>query len=214
MSGKITVGDQGTSIAKTSLNELVMEINNLEIFKVTVDPTTNTSNLSIGGEFGKEVFRVVTNLDTNRNRLEVSTSTLTGSVNLAAQGLDSNIPLTVAAKGTSTVRFQTRGATAFEVNAVGTPLNFIRVNATSSGGTPQIISQGSDTNVALQLSAKGTAPVSASAPLQIPGFTVATLPSASTFNRCLIYVTDGTANKRLAVSDGTNWRWPDGAIVS
>ncbi len=44
-------------------------------------------------------------------------------------------------------------------------------------------------------------------------YTVSTLPSAATAAR-LIYVSDGTSNKRLAVSDGTNWRWPDGAIVS
>jgi hypothetical protein len=43
-------------------------------------------------------------------------------------------------------------------------------------------------------------------------YTVATLPTATA--QRLIYVSDGTGNKRLAVSDGTNWRWPDGAIVS
>lgn len=51
-------------------------------------------------------------------------------------------------------------------------------------------------------------------PLQIPSYTVATLPSAATFVRCVIYVSDGTSNKRFAISDGSNWRWPDGVIVS
>jgi hypothetical protein len=51
-------------------------------------------------------------------------------------------------------------------------------------------------------------------PLRIPSYTVATVPDAATFVRCTIYVSDGASNKRLAVSDGTNWRWPDGAIVS
>ena len=55
--------------------------------------------------------------------------------------------------------------------------------------------------------------VSASVPLRLPSYTVGTLPSAATSAQ-LIYVSDGTSNKRLAVSDGTNWRWPDGAIVS
>ncbi len=45
-------------------------------------------------------------------------------------------------------------------------------------------------------------------------YTVATLPSASANARGLAYISDGTANKRLAVSDGSAWRWPDGAIVS
>lgn len=48
----------------------------------------------------------------------------------------------------------------------------------------------------------------------LPSYTVATLPDASAYARCLIYVSDGTSNKRLAVSDGTNWRFPDGNVVS
>lgn len=50
--------------------------------------------------------------------------------------------------------------------------------------------------------------------LRLPSFTVATLPDAAAHSRGLIYVSDGTSNKRLAVSDGTNWRFPDGNVVS
>lgn len=49
--------------------------------------------------------------------------------------------------------------------------------------------------------------------LGLRSYTVSTLPVATTAAR-LIYVSNGTTNKRLAVSDGTNWRWPDGNIVS
>lgn len=56
--------------------------------------------------------------------------------------------------------------------------------------------------------------VAATAPIQLASYTVGALPAAATWPRGMIYVSDGTANKRLAVSDGTNWRWPDGAIVS
>ncbi len=48
----------------------------------------------------------------------------------------------------------------------------------------------------------------------LPSYTVSTVPSAAANARGIIYVSDGAGNKRLAVSDGTNWRWPDGAIVS
>ena len=48
----------------------------------------------------------------------------------------------------------------------------------------------------------------------LPSYTVATLPDAAANARGLIYVSDGTSNKRLAVSDGTNWRFPDGNVVS
>jgi hypothetical protein len=61
--------------------------------------------------------------------------------------------------------------------------------------------------------AQATVIVDANSHLGLRSYTVATLPSASLAAR-LIYVSDGTSNKRLAASDGTNWRFPDGAIVS
>jgi hypothetical protein len=69
-----------------------------------------------------------------------------------------------------------------------------------------------DTSGNLQMGGTNTVITSARHP-QLRSYTVGTLPSASTAGQ-LIYVSDGTSNKRLAVSDGTNWRWPDGAIVS
>ncbi|TYR34895.1 DUF2793 domain-containing protein [Mesorhizobium microcysteis] len=44
-------------------------------------------------------------------------------------------------------------------------------------------------------------------------YTVAGLPSASPAGQ-LVYVSNGSANRRLAVSDGSSWRFPDGAVVS
>jgi hypothetical protein len=49
--------------------------------------------------------------------------------------------------------------------------------------------------------------------LRLRSYTVATVPSASPAGQ-LIYVSNGTSNKRLAVSDGSNWRWPDGVAVT
>ncbi len=61
---------------------------------------------------------------------------------------------------------------------------------------------------------RSTGIVSFSAAPKLPSFTVSTLPSAAVNPQGIIYVSNGTANKRQAVSDGTNWRFPDGAIVS
>lgn len=55
---------------------------------------------------------------------------------------------------------------------------------------------------------------SVDAPFPLFSATVTTLPAAADYTGCIIYVSDGTSNKRLAVSDGTNWRFPDGNIVS
>lgn len=59
----------------------------------------------------------------------------------------------------------------------------------------------------------GNTVISSARHILLRSYTVATLPSASPAAQ-MIYVSNGTSNKRLAVSDGTNWRWPDGAIVS
>lgn len=68
-------------------------------------------------------------------------------------------------------------------------------------------------NGALSHRANATIVIDASSHLGLRSYTVGTLPSASTAAR-MIYVSDGTSNKRQAVADGTNWRWPDGAVVS
>lgn len=72
------------------------------------------------------------------------------------------------------------------------------------GGTMNLLSGG--------LAMGGTTVVTAARHLCLRSYTVATLPSAATVS--LVYVSDGAANKRLAVSDGSVWRWPDGSVVS
>ena len=62
--------------------------------------------------------------------------------------------------------------------------------------------------------AKRTGGISFQALGPLPAYTVATLPDAEANAKCLIYVSDGTSNKRLAVSDGSAWRFPDGDVVS
>ena len=54
--------------------------------------------------------------------------------------------------------------------------------------------------------------VDMSRPVQLPGYNLASLPSAVTFAGCTVRVQD--RGHKLATSDGTNWRYADGAIVS
>lgn len=52
----------------------------------------------------------------------------------------------------------------------------------------------------------------------LPEYTVAQVtagtPDPVANAKCLIYVSDGASNKRMAVSDGAAWRFPDGNVVS
>lgn len=61
--------------------------------------------------------------------------------------------------------------------------------------------------------------VTALSPLILPSYTVAQLNGgvvlpATTYPGGVVFVSNGTGNKRLAISDGTIWRFPDGAAVT
>lgn len=86
-----------------------------------------------------------------------------------------------------------------------------RVDILTGDGTSSFVGLGQDQSGNLQVNQNTV--ITQARHIQLRSYTVATLPSAATAAQ-LIYVSDGTANKRLAVSDGTNWRWPDGAVVS
>lgn len=50
--------------------------------------------------------------------------------------------------------------------------------------------------------------------LRLASYTVATLPAAAVHVNGLVAVSDGAGARRVAVSDGVVWRWPDGTAVS
>jgi len=203
----VMVGTQDAGLYQPSSATLGMSVSGAEQLRLAA------GNITMGGAPGGHAFAVTTPAS-NVNQVTVTGSAAGGTPSLAASGTDANIPLALSAKNIAPVRLNSRGNIALEVNAVATPVNFVRINGSGAAAPPQITAQGTDTNVNLLLLGKGTGAVQAGSPLQLPSFTVATLPPAATYPRCLIYVADGTANKRFAVSDGTSWRWPDGAVVA
>lgn len=74
------------------------------------------------------------------------------------------------------------------------------------------LGDGTGSPIALQMNGANTV-VTAERHLMLRPYTVASLPAAAPEGQ-LIYVSDGSSNRRMAVSDGTNWRFPDGAVVS
>lgn len=202
------VGTEDTGIFAPAANALAASAAGVEVLRADA-----SGNVSLGGASGAHGFGVVTPANAV-NRLTATGTVAGGTPNLSAQGTDANINLQILPKGTGTARIHVRNALGVEVAANATPVNYMRLMAGAAAVSPRIEVAGSDTNIALTLAPKGTGVVAATMPVQLPGYTVATLPAASSMPRCIAYVSDGTANKRLAVSDGTNWRWPDGAVVS
>ncbi|CAO3453215.1 Phage tail fiber protein [Azospirillum argentinense] len=103
-------------------------------------------------------------------------------------------------------------ATVSVMNKSGSVIERIRVdsdgNVTLGGTTTTRID-----NAGTVTHRGATVIVDANSHLGLRPYTVATLPSAAAADR-MISVSNGAGNRRLAVSDGTNWRWPDGTVVS
>ena len=148
------------------------------------------------------------------NFLQASGAATAGRVSLQGLGSDANVSFDISAKGTGVLGLQSNNAYALVLTNPASAVNYLQATGAATGTGPVITVTGTDTNAALRLSAKGVAPVSVLSPLQLPSFTVATLPAAASYPRAMIYVSDGTAAKRLAISDGAAWRWPDGLVVS
>ncbi|MBM3592666.1 MAG: hypothetical protein FJX32_08370 [Alphaproteobacteria bacterium] len=201
------VGAEDTGLFQPSTGALALSAGGTERMRFA------EGNISMGGAPGAHAFAVATPAS-NVNQLTVTGSIADGTPSIAATGADTNIPPALSAKNIAPIRLNSRGNIALEVNAVATPVNFVRINGAGGTAPPQVTAQGAGTNVALLLLGKGTGAVQAGSPLQLPAYTVATLPAAATYPRCVIYVSDGATNKRLAMSDGTSWRWPDGAVVA
>lgn len=201
------VGAEDTGLYQPATGALALSAGGAERMRLAA------GTISMGGAPGGHAFAIATPAN-NVNQVTVTGSVSGGTPSVAASGPNTNIPLALSAKNIAPVRLNSRGNIALEVNAVATPVNYVRINGAGGGAPPQVTAQGTDANVALLLLGKGTGAVQAGSPLQLPSFTVASLPAAASYPRCMIYVADGATNKRLAISDGTNWRWPDGAVVA
>lgn len=73
-----------------------------------------------------------------------------------AVGSDTNIGFNFAAKGGGTLQFLSNGFAALQVFAPASAVNRVRVRGATTGGSPQLLAEGGDTNVNLQLVPKGS----------------------------------------------------------
>lgn len=180
-------------------------------------------NVFVGVDAGASLVSGVQNVGLGREALTLCT-TGTSNVAVGESALDKCVD------GNYTIGIgDSAGTRCVNNTVVSTPTNCIFIGfAAKSGSTSGITtneivigynaSGNGDDSVTIGNSSteytylKGM--VSTTSAFKLPSYTVSTLPTAATYAQCIIYVSNGTSNKRLAVSDGTNWRWPDGTIVS
>jgi hypothetical protein len=91
------------------------------------------------------------------NYVQVTGAATTGAPIVSAQGSDTNITLFYQTKGVGSHVFGTRGTTQqFRVADTGSAVNYVQVTGAVAGAAPVMSAQGSDTNIDLTLTPKGT----------------------------------------------------------
>jgi len=104
--------------------------------------------------------------------------------------------------------FQTR--ITFDGAAGGNDVG-LRLNRLTADGP--FISFYRDNTAKSGISSHASLDVSYAGSPHLKSFNIAALPAASACTAHLVYLTDGAASKRVAVSDGTIWRYMDGTAV-
>ena len=107
---------------------------------------------------GGEQVRI-SNIASAVNYVQVTGAATNNSPRISSQGSDSLISLGISAKGAGDIFFQNSGnaSTGFIIRqGTGTVVNYLQVASSATGNAPVLSSQGSDTNIDLALTPKGT----------------------------------------------------------
>jgi hypothetical protein len=117
------------------------------------------------------------------NYLQVTGAAASGGPLLITQGSDTNINLLIGTKGTGAILFRSNnGATdQFRVSNTTSAVNYLQVTGGATGAAATLSAQGSDTNIDLALTPKGTGVVKTNGGLSVTK-TAVTSPAATDGN--------------------------------
>jgi len=114
-----------------------------------------TGNHNFGTAGGTAQF-LITHTASAVNYLQV-TGAATGSyVNFSAQGSDANVGIFYGVKGSFSHDFNTGGGLQFRIAHAASAVNYLLVTGAATGNAATMSAQGSDTNIDLALTPKGT----------------------------------------------------------
>lgn len=113
------------------------------------------------GQSGANIQVLVAHIASAVNYVQLSGATTANGPRMGVDGSDTNIALLVSSKGTNPIEFftNTYSTKQFEVSNTTSAVNWIRATGGTTGNTAKLSAVGSDTNVGLALSSKGTAAV-------------------------------------------------------
>jgi hypothetical protein len=158
--GTSNVGSGSTSSGNTKnvnigTSGLSGSTTNITVGSANGSTTTMLGSTVIGGLSGNQSLQV-NNVASAVNYAQIVGAVTGGTPTISAQGTDANIDLTYNGKGTGNHYFQVGGATNFRIAGGASIVNYPMVYGSATGFSPAFLVQGSDTNINLQFSSKGT----------------------------------------------------------
>jgi hypothetical protein len=92
------------------------------------------------------------------NYVQVTGAATGGVPIISSQGSDTNVQLRLVSKGSQGITFFARGGSAqqFSISSVNNSVNYLVVDGAAAGTSPILSAQGTDTNIDLTLTPKGT----------------------------------------------------------
>jgi hypothetical protein len=90
------------------------------------------------------------------NYLQVTGGATGSGAAISAQGSDANIQMYYVAKGTGFHSFLAGGNTQFQIINTASAVNVLQVTGAATGSPPRLSAQGTDANIGLSVSSKGT----------------------------------------------------------
>lgn len=124
---------------------------------------TGTHNFTTGGLSFNQF--VIAHTASAVNQLTITGSTTGAPIIIQAQGSDTNVNLAYAPKGTGRHTFYSNSGTQFVVGNTASAVNYAQTDGAATNAAPTLSAQGSDANINLKLTPKGTGGVQFTGPL-------------------------------------------------
>lgn len=169
----------------------------------------NSNNVTVsGGRYGGSGASSVPTTATQRTGIRVEGATCIG-INVAGANLEGNVsgPLISGAAQAPNVIGCPGLGDAFTQVRQASNVNLVQFTSVDATFSPLVSAVGTDADINLRLSSKGSGAIVLNNPATLPVFTVTTLPAAGGSNlNAIIMVSNDVGGRVPAFSDGTNWR--------
>jgi hypothetical protein len=161
----------------------------------------------------QNTFKVSSVLN-GQNYVSVTNAVIAGQPFIMSEGVDTNIAMQLASKGTGSIVFNTNANATkqAEVSHTASAVNYVNLTGAATGTGPVISSLGTDTNIDLNLTPKGTGVVKINAAGGIKFSDNTVMTTAPTgggadtriaSNPTFVTNPQATGNRSIALGDGT-----------